>query len=219
MMADLLKIEDMEIGILTLGICMTNCYIIGRRNTKDVLIIDPADGEDAIRGYLEDNGMIVSGILLTHGHFDHIFAAEGLRGSYHTELYVHREEEALLLDPAQNCTADFMRAASIRADRYLEHGEQLEIAGLRIRVIHTPGHTQGSACYLFPDYNLIFSGDTLFLESVGRTDMPTGNGERILSSVKNRLFVLEDKVLVLPGHGERTTIGHERKNNPYIAGL
>ena len=166
--------------------------------------------------YLEKNKEKIRGILLTHGHFDHIWGVEELRRLSGAKLYALEEERELCADPALNVSAAAGRPCGITADEYLRDGQELTVAGMTCRVIATPGHTAGSCCYYFEEGGFVICGDTIFLESVGRTDFPTGNGEKLASSVRDRIFTLPDEVLLYPGHGESTTVEHEKKYNPYV---
>lgn len=202
--------------ILVLGMIRTNCYIIYNDETKEAIVIDPADEAEKIEQYIKANDLVCKAILLTHGHFDHILAAEALAGWTGAKLYAHEDEEQLLKDPGMNSSLSIRRECSLTCDVYLKDQEQLELAGFQIRVIHTPGHTAGGVCYYFPGCAVLISGDTLFRESIGRSDLPTGDGRQLVEAIHNKLMVLEDTVKVYPGHGEATTIGYERDNNVYL---
>lgn len=209
--------DEMDIEIMPLGQLMTNCYIISNHETKEAVIIDPADESDKIEAYIGESGLSVRGILLTHGHFDHINAAFQLRNAYHTKIYAYEEEREVLENAEFNCSLTLGgREVALAADVFLKDKDVISLAGLHIQVLHTPGHTKGSVCYYIRNHNVVVSGDTLFLESIGRTDMPTGNAHKLLESIRDSLLGIEDSVLVLPGHGDRTTIGYERKNNPFL---
>lgn len=217
-MNDLIQKGDMDIKILVLGMVSTNCYIISNHETKEAIIIDPADKSDRIKQYITEAGLNIVGIFLTHGHFDHIFAATELTSYYHTKLYASKEEKSLLNDANMNCSAGVGRPFTLKADVYLNDQELIHLAGMQLKVIHTPGHTAGSVCYHIMNHSVLLSGDTLFLESVGRTDLPTGNGAKIVQSINEKLMVLDDNIIVYPGHGDATSIAYERENNPYLTG-
>lgn len=205
------------VKVFVLGVYRTNCYVISNRDTKEAIVIDPADRAEAIEEYIEKEGLRVKGILLTHGHFDHICGVEDLKRITNAKVYACLGEKELLEDALQNGSQEIAdREVTVCADVYVKNGEELKLAGITLRVIETPGHTRGSVCYLIESEKLILSGDTLFLESIGRTDLPTGNGLRIIESIREKLMVLEDSIQVLPGHGEPTSIGYEKKNNPYF---
>jgi len=208
--------KKLKIKICILGMVRTNCYIIRGVDSKEAIVIDPADDAATIDQYLKDNALLCKGILLTHGHFDHILAATELADLNHVSIYAQEDEVEVLGDPHINCSADIRRECALIPDILLKDQEILTLAGLRIQVIHTPGHTKGGASYYFPDHAVLFSGDTLFREAVGRTDLPTGNSSKLLEAIRNKLMLLDDDVQVYPGHGAPTTIGYEQENNIYL---
>ena len=201
---------------MMLGVCQTNCYFVYREGSSKVIIIDPADYGDQIFKAMKDNGFEVAAILLTHGHFDHIWGCSRLRQLTSAPVYAYEGEEKVLLSADLNVSAGAGRACTVKANTLLKDGEEVTIEGMTFKLIATPGHTQGSCCYYFEEANMLISGDTLFEESVGRTDLPTGSMSTLVRSVKDKLFELPDDVVVYPGHGDSTTIGHEKKYNPFI---
>jgi hydroxyacylglutathione hydrolase len=209
--------DALKIKRLVLGIVQTNCYIISNEDLKEAIVIDPSDTAVKIEEYLRENDLTCKGILLTHGHFDHIIAADDLALHTKAKVYVYEDEAELLGDPYLNvslqCNNKECRA---KWDVLLKDQEVISIAGFTICVLHTPGHTKGGVCYYFTEQKILISGDTLFYESIGRTDFPTGNLSVLLESIRNRLMVLDDDVKVYTGHGMPTTIAHERKYNMYI---
>ena len=154
-------------------------------------------------------------MLLTHGHFDHIGAADELRKMYEIPVYAHEAEEALLSSPTLNLSGSWASAIILKADHLLKDGDKLQIAGFTVKVLHTPGHTEGSCCYVLENEELLFSGDTLFCQSVGRMDFPGGSASDMRRSIHRLMTELSESMHVLPGHGETTTIGYEKRNNPY----
>lgn len=206
----------LKIGRMMLGVCQTNCYFVYREGSSKVIFIDPADYGDQIFKAMKDNGFEVAAILLTHGHFDHIWGCSRLRQLTSAPVYAYEGEEKVLLSADLNVSADAGRACTVKANTLLKDGEEVTIEGMTFKLIATPGHTQGSCCYYFEEASMLISGDTLFEESVGRTDLPTGSMSTLVRSVKDKLFELPDDVVVYPGHGESTTIGHEKKYNPFI---
>jgi len=208
-------VAGVKIGKITLGGYQTNCYLLYKEN-GDTLVVDPADKGEYIYQKLKDNGLNVKAILLTHGHFDHIFGVSELKRLTNAKVYAYTEEKELLLDPNLNVSDMVGRPTAIVPDVLLNDGEEVSVEGFDFRVIHTPGHTQGSACYYFKDEDILISGDTLFMESIGRSDLPTGNENKLLLSLNNVLMKLPDNTEVFPGHGPKTTIGYERENNPFI---
>ncbi len=211
----------LKIGRLMLGICQTNCYFIYQdseqmqQDGKAVIFIDPADRGDYIYETLQNNGFRVAGILLTHGHFDHIWGAEKLRELSGARIYAYEGEKEVCEDARINISESAGRSCTLKVDQYLKDGQEITIADMTCQVIATPGHTEGSCCYYFPEDKMLISGDTLFQESVGRTDFPTGSMSTLVRSIKEKLFILPEDVKVYPGHGESTDIGYEKNNNPF----
>lgn len=198
---------------LILSICATNCYIVYNADTKEGLIIDPAASSDVIASNVENLGIDIKGILLTHGHFDHIGAADALKKQYQVKVYAHEEEAEVTENGMLNLSAMFETSDSVKVDVKLKDGEKFKLCGFDITVIHTPGHTKGSCCYLVNDgeKDRLFSGDTLFCGSYGRTDFPTGSGRQLMESIVDKLLVLDEDLEVYSGHGEQTFIGDEKK--------
>lgn len=197
------------------GPIQTNCYFLYREDTKECLIIDPGYEADKIEAYVQKKQLHVAGILLTHGHFDHITAADEVRKKFQTKIYASGKEKELMADPRMNVSVMMGESVSLKADVWLEDGEELEMLGETMRCILTPGHTGGGMCFYFPKACMLFSGDTLFQESVGRTDFPTGSSRELIRSVREKLLVLPEAVRVYPGHGLMTTIRDEQMFNPY----
>ncbi|HBA47211.1 MAG TPA: MBL fold metallo-hydrolase [Lachnospiraceae bacterium] len=215
----------MKIGRMVLGVCQTNCYFLYRDGGQEAVVVDPADKGAGIYGALQKNGFRVAGILLTHGHFDHIWGLDELRdaanaaaeadGCEPIKVYACEAERELLKSARLNVSAQAGRACETYADVYVKDGQKITIADMSCKVIATPGHTAGGCCYYFEEAGILVSGDTLFAESVGRTDFPTGSMGTLVRSIKEKLFVLPEETKVYPGHGERTTIGYEKENNPF----
>ncbi len=207
---------QIEIKSMTLGMVATNCYLIINKETKEALLIDPADNALRISNVIEENGCTLKAILLTHGHFDHIMALNELKKRYNVPVYAHDEEEDVLKQSSLNMSGMIGQIYTTQADIYVKDGEHLKLAGLDIIVLHTPGHTKGGVCYYFPEEKVLMSGDTLFHCSIGRTDFPTGSMSQLVRSVKEQLFVLPDDVQVYPGHDSVTSIGYEKQYNPFF---
>ena len=205
----------LEVKNIVVSSCATNCYVCYNDETREGFIVDPGAGAARIKAKLLELGVKPMYILLTHGHFDHIGAAAELKQEYDIPVLAYEGEKQLLSDPQDNLSLPFEgEAVCLSADRYLSDGEQLEVCGFKARVIHTPGHTKGSICYYFEDEGILFSGDTLFCGSLGRTDFPGGSTKDIMYSIIRRLFVLPEGTRVFPGHNEPTTIADEKKYNP-----
>ena len=207
---------NIKIGRMVLGMCQTNCYFIYREGSSKVIFVDPADYGEQIFMAMKDNGFEVAAILLTHGHFDHIWGCSKLRQFTSAPVYAYEGEEELLQSSHLNISAEAGRPCTVKANTLLKDGEEVTIEGMTFKLIATPGHTQGSCCYYFEEAGMLISGDTLFEESVGRTDFATGSMGTLVRSVKEKLFVLPDDTVVYPGHGDSTTIEHEKKYNPFI---
>lgn len=206
-----------KIGRLTMGICQTNCYFLYEEGKDKVIFIDPADKGVQIYEKLKEAGFEVAAILLTHGHFDHIWGCNELRELAGVKVYAYEGEKTLCEDAVKNVSDYAGRPYTVKVDEYLKDGQQVTIENMTFRVIATPGHTEGSCCYYFEEDKILVSGDTLFAESVGRTDLPTGSQSALVRSIKEKLAVLPGDVKVYPGHGMDTTIGFEMENNPFLA--
>lgn len=201
---------------MALGRAGANCYIVYLKDPKECIIVDAPGEAERIIAELEKLSLTPVAILLTHSHFDHIGAVKALKERYNIKLYCHEDETELLKEPELNLTAAVGIGYGFNADRTFVDAEEVKLAEINFKVIHTPGHTAGCACYYFYEDGILLSGDTLFMESVGRTDFPTGSSYALTESIKNKLFTLSDTTIVYPGHGDSTTIAHEISYNRYI---
>lgn len=206
----------MKIEKFVLGAVQTNSYLILNEETKEVVIVDPAICPDYLLSHVKSNGYVPKGIILTHGHFDHVMGIEGWLSEYEIPVYLHEDEKEVLANSNLNLSVMIGKYYTYDKVETLKDGEILELAGFSFKVIHTPGHTQGGCCYYEENEAVLISGDTLFKSSVGRSDFPTGNMSTLVKSIKEKLFVLPDDVMVYPGHNSLTCIADEKMYNPFL---
>ena len=213
----------MEILRLVVGDIMTNCYIVWDTQTKDAMVIDPGGDGLEIQQRISKHGLKVRYIVNTHAHIDHIAANEDLKHAYpDAQLLIHELDAPALTDPSRNLSLLLnFRFKSPPADRLLKDGDEIVLGRYRFRVIHTPGHSAGGISLYCDGIKppVLFCGDTLFQFSVGRTDFPGGSFETLANAIRERLFVLPDETVVYPGHGPETTIGEEKRHNPFVGGV
>lgn len=207
---------ELKIGRMVIGAYGTNCYLVYREGRQEAIVVDPADRGEQIYEALQEKGFTVSGILLTHGHFDHIWGTKALRERSGAQIYALDAAEKLCEDDGLNVSRQAGRPYTVVPDVYVRDGEEIRIADITCRVIATPGHTADSCCYYFEEAGFVICGDTIFLESVGRTDLPTGSGGTLNRSIREKIFTLPDSVQLYPGHGDSTTVEHEKKYNPFF---
>lgn len=205
-----------EIKEFTLGPVNTKCYVLKNTETMECLVFDPGANTDVFVNSFKVDNYTIKGIFLTHGHFDHIGGVSALVETYDATVYAVEDEAELLCQPSLNLSSKFGREISVKEFCGLNDGDELELAGFKVKIITTPGHTSGGGCYYIAEEGIIFTGDTLFSGCIGRTDFPTGNTSTLVRSIREKLFILPDETIVYPGHMEATTIGHEKKHNPLV---
>ena len=214
--------SKMKINHYVVGMVQTNCYIVINNETKECFIIDPGASGKQLAEKIEQDGLEPVAVLLTHGHFDHAGAAKTLKDEFDISVHAHEAEKDTLKDPQKNVSWMVGTKESYGADIFLKDEEVIHLAGFEIKVLHTPGHTEGGCCYYIADEGVIFTGDTLFAGSVGRTDFLGGSMSQIVRSIQDKLMTLneagnlETDIMVYPGHNDPTTIETERMENPYL---
>lgn len=198
------------------GLLDCNCYIVGDPETKQAIVIDPGDDADALAASIAEKGLTVTAIVATHAHFDHILAAERLREITGAPFYLHDADKPVLawLQESGRYFLGRELGPPPDVDNIAREGDRLVAGGTELEIVHTPGHSPGSISLVGDD--ILFSGDTLFAGSIGRTDLPGGDSQALVDAVRGKLFTLDDDVPVYPGHGPATTIGHERLTNPFV---
>ena len=205
----------MKIIKIPAGIYGVNCYILYCEESKEGIIIDPGGDVESILKIIEDKGIDIKSIVLTHGHGDHIGGVIELKEAFDLQVLIHKNDLIMVQDANINLSSSMaMGSVEFKPDQLLNDGDIIEVGKYKIEVIHTPGHTPGCICLKIGKY--LFSGDTLFKESIGRTDFIGGSFDDIIKSIKEKLFKLDDDVVVLPGHGDSTTILAEKMYNPFI---
>jgi len=196
-----------------------NIYLYYDKLLSEGVLIDAgcneADCSD-IAAFLREKGITVKAILLTHGHFDHIIAADEMRALTNAEIYCHCAEKPMLDDHELNLSTMIKKKLSVTPDKVLQDGDTFRFGNAQLEVLHTPGHTPGGVCYYDRENGNLFTGDTLFRESVGRTDLPQGNSKTLKKSIAEKLLTLPGSTVVYPGHGSSSTVGHEKQKNPFV---
>jgi len=205
----------MKINGMAAGPLGTNCYIV--HNGTDALIVDPGGDSDVMIKYLTEEKLNPRAILLTHAHFDHIGGVDRLRSYYDVSVYLHENEASWLENPEDNGSSLLLGSEIVTkpAEHQLNQGS-MQIGTLSFEVIHTPGHSPGSVSFIFHDDKFVISGDVLFYQGVGRTDLPGGDINLLERSIRQSLYKLPDSYTVYPGHGPETTIGDEKQHNPFF---
>lgn len=200
---------------LEVGPIMANCYVLGCEKTKEAIVVDPGDDADRILMALAEKKLTVKYIVNTHGHFDHVGANKRMKETTGAPIMIHSEDESMLGQLDRAAAAFGLSAEnSPAADQPLKDGDEITFGEITLKVIHTPGHSRGGICLYTPGY--LFVGDTLFAGSIGRTDLPGGDYNTLISNIKEKLFLLPDETTVYTGHGPETTIAQEKRSNPFL---
>lgn len=203
--------------ILPVGLLQCNCSVVADENTREAMVIDPGDDIEDILAILNQNRLTVKQIVITHAHIDHVGGAMKLKKATGAPILLNQNDSALLkmLD-VQAAWLGMATPGPVQIDQSLGNGDKVAAGSLSADVLHTPGHTEGSICLYFAPEKKLIAGDTLFAGSIGRTDLPGGSYKKIIESLHERVLALPDETVVVPGHGELTTIGQERDSNPFL---
>ena len=207
---------EIKVNCFVVGMVQTNFYFIYREGSSETIVFDPADLGDRLYEELTKRGLKVRAIFLTHAHFDHIWGLDDLKEKTGAPVYACIHEKRVCESPQINQSIMMGRPCVVSPDIYLEDNEEVTVAGITLKTLHTPGHTEGSCAYYIEDGHILISGDTLFEGSVGRSDFPTGDSETLLESIRTRLYTLPEDTTVFSGHGNTTTIGYEKKHNWFV---
>ncbi|MCB9494928.1 MAG: MBL fold metallo-hydrolase [Desulfobacteraceae bacterium] len=207
----------MILKVLPVGPIMANCFVLGCEKTREAAVIDPGDEDERILMALADEKLTLKYIINTHGHFDHVAANKAMKDATGAKILIH-EEDAPMLSHLSSMAVSFGLSAenSPAPDQFIKDGDNIKFGEISLKVIHTPGHSRGGVSLFCEDEKLLFPGDTLFAGSIGRTDLPGGDYSTLIKNVRGKLFPLGDDVRVFPGHGPETTIGTEKKFNPFF---
>jgi len=206
------KMNDFFLNRFVVGPMEANCYMVADPDAREACLIDPGADPGRIKNFLRKNAYDLKFIINTHGHGDHIAS----NGAFGSPIYIHRLDKDFLTDPNKNLSNMFIfKVTSPEASRLLEDADTVLLGGLRLEIMHTPGHTPGSISIRLD--NVVFTGDALFKGGIGRTDFPYGDERLLLKSIKDKLLILSDDTLIYPGHGEPSTIGEEKRNNPFLS--
>ena len=208
----------MKVEVFVIGIISTNCYLVINEETKEAVLIDPAGMTKKMISYIEEEGITLTAMLLTHAHFDHIMGIDKTIEEFgDMPVYVEETDIPLLTDVKLNESIHYTNGYTYEGGTAIHDGDIIREAGIEFKVIHTPGHTAGGVSYYVEAEHVLFSGDTLFRASVGRVDFETSSKDALISSIKDKLFLLPDDTRVLPGHSHPTTIAFEKEHNPFVS--
>lgn len=207
----------MKVHAFTVGPLESNSYLLVDETTREAALLDPGMESEPVADVLARERLAVTAIINTHGHFDHVFGNAYFKAKTGAPLLMHRADLDLVKRlEEQSLYFGFRATPSPSPDRFLEEGDEVRVGGIRLRVLHTPGHSPGGICLVTE--GAAFVGDTIFAGSIGRTDLPGGSAEELLTSIREKLLALPDETVLYPGHGPATTIGHERRHNPFLTG-
>ena len=205
----------MKVESIVLGSIGTNCYIVTNEETKECFAVDMAECPQEYVNYIKNNGLEMKALFLTHGHFDHIMGIDDFLKAFPVPVYAGEDELPVIEDDRLNVSCMYGPKYAFHGAQPVRDGQVIECAGIEVDVLHTPGHTVGGCCYYLPKEHRLFSGDTLFMVSVGRADLPTGNEKDLMQSVREKVLTLPSETKVFSGHGPSTSIEYEQANNPY----
>jgi len=202
---------------LAVGPLSVNCFVVACEQSREGIVVDPGGDVELIADIVKRHGLKIQTVINTHGHFDHLGGNRQALTTFGAQLLIHQADAPMLSKSAEVARMYGLSGDnSPEADAYLFDGMEVSFGTCRLKVLHTPGHTLGGCCLYFEDEHKVITGDTLFADSIGRTDLPGGSHEQLLNSIRTKLFTLPDDVIAYPGHGPETTIGHEKRNNPYF---
>ena len=202
---------------IAVGPLSVNCYIVACEQSREGIVVDPGGDAELIARLVRQHDLKINTIINTHGHFDHVGGNHRVVASFGAKLMIHQADAPMLARSVEVArTYGLQGEKSPEADDFLTDGMEVVFGACRLKVLHTPGHTRGGCCLYFEDERKVITGDTLFADSIGRTDLPGGSHEQLLESIRTKLFTLPEDVIAYPGHGPETTIGHEKNHNPYF---
>ncbi|MCL2204357.1 MAG: MBL fold metallo-hydrolase [Defluviitaleaceae bacterium] len=196
-----------------------NVYLYYDEASGEGVLIDAGCGKEdtkALPLFLKENNITVKAILLTHGHYDHIIGIDAIKEATGAPVYAHPLEKEMLEEPALNMSARMGRGAAVTPEHLLNDGDEVRVGDISLQVLHTPGHTPGGLCFYDEEYGALFTGDTLFKDSIGRTDFPSGSHEELLENIHKKILTLPSQIKIYPGHGSETSVGHEKTHNPFL---